>query len=149
VVATGIISEAERLRAAATSAHQATELARPQAASASPVPVFRFQSSGQRSPTAVPPPVATPVVPRPSARATGETAPPQAAPAATAETAKPSALRDMFRGFGLSRQPAASAPLRPGRPSEAGEQRDRPELIAERDELGEIPAFLRREREPA
>jgi cell division protein FtsZ len=147
VVATGIITEAERLRAAATSAQQATELARPQA-TASPVPVFRFQSSGQRSPTAVPPPVAAPVMPRPSARTAGETAPPRPEPAAT-ESAKPSALRDMFRGFGLSRQPAAPAPLRPGRPPEAGEPRDRPELIAERDELGEIPAFLRREREPA
>jgi cell division protein FtsZ len=151
VVATGILTDAERARGAATSPTAAAEAPRA-APLVSPVSVFRFPAAGQRAASVAPPPAASaPVVPRPSARPP-ESAPPPAY-AARAETSaepeapKASGLREMFRGFGLTRQPPVAAPLRPGRPGETAEPAGRAEPVAERDELGDIPAFLRRERE--
>jgi cell division protein FtsZ len=153
VVATGILSEAERARGAATAPAAAAEPQRV-APIVSPVSVFRFPAAGQRAASVAPPPAASaPVVPRPSARPAEPAPPPAYAAAVRPETSaepeapKASGLREMFRGFGLSRQPPVAAPLRPGRPSEAAEPAGRAEPLAERDELGDIPAFLRRERE--
>ncbi len=152
VVATGILSEAERARGAATA--PATAEAPRVAPIVSPVSVFRFPAAAQRAAAVAPPPPASaPVAPRPSARPLEPVAAPSVSSAARADSGaerepqKASGLREMFRGFGLSRQPPVAAPLRPGRPGEAVEPAGRTEPFAERDEVGDIPAFLRRERE--
>ncbi|MFO1068712.1 MAG: cell division protein FtsZ [Geminicoccaceae bacterium] len=173
VVATGIASEADRLRAAAQAA-QPVAAPEPQVrVQPSNTPVFRFQPAGNRpaaAPAAAPAP-APRVTPRPSeppvsrasidplAEPTPSAAPsfspapapvaPSAVPPAAATEASPrsSGLFDMLKGFGLNRTPAQ--PGRVGRPIESAQPRERAPVAESKDEIGEIPAFLRREREHA
>jgi hypothetical protein len=58
-----------------------------------------------------------------------------------------SPLREMFKGFGFARH--NTPPSRPGRPIESAESRERTTIAPEEDDIGEIPAFLRKEREHA
>ena len=175
VVATGIASEADRLRAAAAAA-QPVAAPEPQVrVQPSNTPVFRFQPAGTRTtaaPVAAPAPAQAPrVTPRPSeppvsrmsvdplAEPTPAAAPAyMPAPSAAAPAVPPSAssepvgqrgsgLLDMLKGFGLNRAPAQ--PARVGRPIEASQPRERAPVAESKDEIGEIPAFLRREREHA
>ena len=57
-------------------------------------------------------------------------------------------LFDKFKGLAFSRT-AMTAPLRPGRPIDTVEMREQATVVVEQDEIGEIPAFLRKEREHA
>ena len=57
-------------------------------------------------------------------------------------------LFDKFKGLAFSRT-GISAPLRPGRPADTVEVRERATIATEHDEMGDIPAFLRKEREHA
>ncbi|HMR31621.1 MAG TPA: cell division protein FtsZ [Geminicoccaceae bacterium] len=172
VVATGIASEADRKRAAAAAAAAAEPAPVAERAPASPLPVFRFQPQGAKPAMVSPSPVqAGPVTPRPS-RALAEPAarpmveamaeqqapakgfvPAPAAdggrqPAGAAEPARGSNLFDKFKGLAFSRT-TMTAPLRPGRPIDAVEVRERATIAAEQDEIGEIPAFLRKQHEHA
>ena len=173
VVATGISSEADRRRAAAAAAAEPAPVA--DRAPASPLPVFRFQPQPAR---AAAPVVAGPVVPRPS-RAPAEPVPaavrapvepvaerpapqqgfvPAPAPVSAAtpssvgldadQGGRAPNLFDKFKGLAFSRT-GISAPLRPGRPADTVEVRERATIAAEHDEMGDIPAFLRKEREHA
>jgi cell division protein FtsZ len=166
VVATGIASEAERQRAAAAAvAAPSVEEVRPQPSQS---PVFRFQAQGRASAGAqasAPRSAARPAepaasrlapeslmraAPLPPAPAPVLASAPEPAPGAMlpdASASRGSPLREMFKGFGFARP--ASPPLRPGRPMENSESRERASLAAEQDEIGEIPAFLRKEREHA
>ena len=175
VVATGIASEADRKRAAAAAAAAVEPAPVAERAPASPLPVFRFQPQGARPATPQPNPVQPgPVTPRPSrtpgepvaaaARPVGEAAPEQQAPAkgfvpapmadgarhasAAAGPARGANLFDKFKGLAFSRT-TMTAPLRPGRPIDAVEVRERATIVAEQDEIGEIPAFLRKQHEHA
>jgi cell division protein FtsZ len=169
VVATGIISEAER-RAAEAAAAATPAVAEPPRPQPSQPPVFRFQPMGRPAAGGT-----SPVTPRPSQRpaepvpgranaavgpeakdrpvagfvpppAVGSGGEPGGASAAPpAEPPRSSNLFDRFRELAFTRT-TATPPLRPGRPAEHAESRERPALAAEPDELAEIPAFLRRER---
>jgi hypothetical protein len=57
-------------------------------------------------------------------------------------------LFDKFKGLAFSRS-GINAPLRPGRPMDTVEVRERATVAVEHDEIGDIPAFLRKEREHA
>ena len=177
VVATGIASEADRRRAEAAAA-AAMEAAAPAAerAPASPLPVFRFQPQTARP---VAPAAQAPVTPRPSrppaepvmpaprqvpAEPAAERQAPKgfvpapapmtsAAADVTSAEAEGAGMRtpnlfEKFRGLAFSRT-GISAPLRPGRPMDTVEVRERATIAVEQDEIGEIPAFLRKEREHA
>ena len=173
VVATGIASEADRQRAAAAAAAASEPAPVAERAPASPLPVFRFQPQGTR-PAAAQPAPAVPVTPRPS-RAPSEPVATAARPVAEAEHPAPAKgfvpapvadagrhpvgapepaqgrgtnLFDKFKGLAFSRTTMA-APLRPGRPIDSVEVRERATIAAEQDEIGEIPAFLRKQHEHA
>jgi cell division protein FtsZ len=166
VVATGIISEAERKRvaeaAAAAAASPVAEAARPKP---SQPPVFRFQQTGRpagAAPQMPPlgqradlPPAwahaesrpeaatrpAAPFVPPPLSDGDGARAP----SASGAETPRSTNLLGRFREFAFTRT-TATPPLRPGRSAEPVVGRERPTPAGEEDEIAEIPAFLRKER---
>jgi cell division protein FtsZ len=177
VVATGIASEADRKRAAAAATAAVEPAAAGERGQVSPLPVFRFQPQAGR-PAPATTASAGPVTPRPSLRPT-EPAPavrPSAEPVAERPAApqgfvpapvqdgnagqtraavdggpgfgRPPNLFDKFRGLAFSRT-GMSAPLRPGRPMDTVEIRERGTVAAAQDEIGEIPAFLRKEREHA
>jgi cell division protein FtsZ len=175
VVATGITSEADRKRAAAAAAAVVEPVPAPERAPAgSALPVFRFQPQTGRAAPVV---NSGPVTPRPS-RSPSEAAPvaarqpveaaaerasgsqgfvpapvPDGAAGQTTTQAEPVSGRapnlfDKFRGLAFSRT-GMSAPLRPGRPIDTVEMRERATVAVAQDEIGEIPAFLRKEREHA
>jgi hypothetical protein len=167
VVATGIVSEADRKRAAeaaaAVAAAPVAEAARPKP---SQPPVFRFQQTGRPSGAApIMPPLgqrpdippawarsegrgeaaprpAPPFVPPPALDGDGE--PRAAADAPEAEAPRSSNLLGRFREFAFTRT-TVTPPPRPGRSAEPAQGRERPAAAAEADELAEIPAFLRRD----
>jgi cell division protein FtsZ len=161
VVATGI-AQGERVARQAAAAEQAAEAVR---TSAVPGHTFRFQqqpvrsqaqpATGRSATRAAEPYPVLPIRPsaeRPAAAATApatmaaaeEDAPARPPLAEAAEERTPN-LFERMKGLALVRQ-AGHAMMRPHQPPAPINGRERPLAGEEVDEIGDIPAFLRRER---
>ena len=122
------------------------ETARPAARAAEPSPVLHIRPSAERPAAA--PAAASAAAPPPSPGLVAEQEIlARVAPPAYEESAgnRPPNLFERMKGFALSRQ-TGSGMMRPVHPPAASGPRERPAASQETDEIGDIPAFLRRER---